>query len=362
MKNALRLKFILTILLLNIIFCRVIEAQTRIAVLPFTTEENISKAVLNYLTEVFTVEMVNSRQFTVVERAKLDAALKEMSFQSGDMVDESTAVELGKMSGAEMVFFGTIFKFGGKNMLSVKGMDIKTATLKYAQQAGAETDVQMEAACKSIAAQIKKGEKKSVNGVSYNVEGSESGNLNKAEQKVYDKYIVDKWGIDPTNQEDMRYYYKQNKGIGIALTAVGPVCFVSGIIVTSLFCFMGSSYEWNYEEYSKDADDYDRQASTNSSNRDYYERYAADAREKANKARENASTDYLIGGFVGANLMTAGVVMTLCCIYPFILSQRIYSIYRKSTGQKLTFFDRTSFGGGYDWENKEVTVAMAIKL
>ena len=146
---------------MNIIFCRVIEAQTRIAVLPFTTEENISKAVLNYLTEVFTVEMVNSRQFTVVERAKLDAALKEMSFQSGDMVDESTAVELGKMSGAEMVFFGTIFKFGGKNMLSVKGMDIKTATLKYAQQAGAETDIQMEAACKSIAAQIKKGEKKS---------------------------------------------------------------------------------------------------------------------------------------------------------------------------------------------------------
>ena len=345
MKNALKLKFILTILLLNIIFCRVIEAQTRIAVLPFTTEENISKAVLNYLTEVFTVEMVNSRQFTVVERAKLDAALKEMSFQSGDMVDESTAVELGKMSGAEMVFFGTIFHFGGKNMLSVKGMDIKTATLKYAQQAGTETDIQMEAACKSIAAQIKKGEKKSVNGVS-NVEGSESGNLNKAEQKVYDKYIVDKWGIDPTNQEDMRYYYKMHKGIGTALVITGPICLLSGIIITGVFCGIGNEARETFNYYN---------------NLDYTSKTSEDITK-----RDRASSDSffypLIGGIVGANLMTAGVVMTLCCIYPFVLSQRIYSIYRKSTGQKLTFFDRTSFGGGYDWENKEVTVAMAIKL
>ncbi len=350
MKNALRIKFILTILLLNIFFCGMIEAQTRIAVLPFTTEENISKAVLNYLTEVFTVEMVNSRQFTVVERAKLDAALKEMSFQSGDMVDESTAVELGKMSGAEMVFFGTIFHFGGKNMLSVKGMDIKTATLKYAQQAGAETDVQMEAACKSIAAQIKKGEKKSVNGVSYNIEGSESGNLNKAEQKVYDKYIVDKWGIDPTNQEDMRYYYKMHKGIGTALVITGPICFVSGIIITSIFCSFGTSS-------INDADRYYRQEKEAT---DEYTR--KNAREIAENSSRWASQNFLVGGLVGGNLMTAGVIMVACCIYPFVLSQRIYSIYRKSTGQKLTFFDRTSLGGGYDWENKELTVAMAIKL
>ena len=39
------------------------------------------------------------------------------------------------------------------------------------------------------------------------------------------------------------------------------------------------------------------------------------------------------------------------------------SIYRKTTSQRLfSFLQRTTFGGGYDWENKEITMAMAVKL
>ena len=101
-------KKIILVLFINIAVCSILQAQTRIAVLQFT-DDKISKSSMAYLTEIFTVEMVNSRKFTVVERARLDAALKEMQMQSGDMFDESSAVELGKMSGAEMVFFGSIF-------------------------------------------------------------------------------------------------------------------------------------------------------------------------------------------------------------------------------------------------------------
>ncbi|MBQ3923171.1 MAG: hypothetical protein II707_07730, partial [Spirochaetales bacterium] len=269
-----KIKFIIFCLLLDIVLCGVAVAQTRIAVLPFTSEEKLSRAVLTYLTDVFTVEMVNSNDFVVVERAKLDAALKEMKFQSGEMFDESTAVELGKMSGAEMVFFGTIFLFGGRNVLSIKGMDIKTATLKYAKQANGETDVQLESAVKTIASQITKDETggtSSKKGHSDNSGSGRTGRLSKPEQQFHDKYIVDKWGISASNKDDMQYYYKVHKAGGRAMAVAGPVMIFAGIMVTSVLC--------SVQEH------------------DGHRSYVP-------------FENILIGSVLGSNLMTGGVIIT----------------------------------------------------
>ena len=319
MKN---LKLIIIGLMMNVVLCGMLAAQTRIAVLPFTPDEKISKQAMAYLTEIFTVEMVNSRKFTVVERARLDAALKEMQMQSGDMFDESSAVELGKMSGAEMVFFGSIFRFGGKELLSIKGMDIKTATLKYAKQEKGGTDIMLEKAVKLMAKQIIEetvgvaGSAESLDTMERlrNKKGEKTVKYNPAETKVLDKYINGKWEISPDSQEDMMYYYKQNKNIGILLVALGPSLFVAGTIT------MAASFG------------------------------------------VDLSAGVLIGVPVGINLMAAGIIITACCAYPFSLAKRIYSIYRKTTGEKLTFLDRMDVGGGYDWDKKEITVAMAIRL
>ena len=295
------------------------QVQTRIAVLPFSSEEKISPAVLTYLTEVFTVEMVNSNNFVVVERSKLDAALKEMKFQRGELFDEGSAVELGKMSGAEMVFFGTIFRFGNKNVISVKGMDIKTATLKYAKQANGDTDIKLEAAIKTIAAQITKDE----HGVAAGSEedaydddyrptrsrSSKRSRMSRKEEIFRDTYIIDKWGIEPDSEEDMRYYYKKHIGGGVALAVVGGVFTFSGIMLLGMFPFLFEAS--------------------------------------------------LVAGPV---VLAGGCTMLPLCSIPFIFASRIASVYRKTTGQRLAFFDRTSIGGGYDWEKKEVTLAMAIKL
>ncbi len=307
-----KIKMIIFCLLLNMLLCNVLVAQTRIAVLPFTSEEKLSRAVLTYLTDVFTVEMVNSNDFVVVERAKLDAALKEMKFQSGEMFDESTAVELGKMSGAEMVFFGTVFLFGGRNVLSVKGMDIKTATLKYAKQANGVTDIQLEAAVKTIVSQITKDENGS--SVYSNIyDNSEisigTTKLSKPEQELYDKYIVDKWGISVGSKDDMRFYYKRHISGGVALSVLGGIFFITGAVLMGIGPFMS-----------------------------------------------------FIPFIVGAPIFVGGCTMLPLCSIPFLFASRIASIYYKTSGKKLTFIDRTSIGGGYDWDKKEVTVTMAIRL
>ena len=242
---------------------------------------------------------------------------KEMKFQSGEMFDESTAVELGKMSGAEMVFFGTIFRFGGRNIMSVKGMDIKTATLKYAKQANGETDIQLESAVKTIAAQITKDEN---GGTSYGGKYDDDstvriGKLSKSEQDFHDKYIVDKWGISANNKDDMLDYYQRHRHIGIALAAVGP-----SLIGVSIFAFAIPSAAMGFFGL------------------------------------------VFVSLPVGLNFLLSGILITSLCAMPFTYARRIATIYRKTSGKKLTFIDRMDIGGGYDWENKEVTVAMAIKL
>ena len=67
-----KILFLIVIMIMSIMS---VFAQTRIAVLQFT-DDKISKSAMAYLTEIFTVEMVNSNDFIVVERAKLDAALQ----------------------------------------------------------------------------------------------------------------------------------------------------------------------------------------------------------------------------------------------------------------------------------------------
>ncbi|MBR6200388.1 MAG: hypothetical protein IKQ61_09020 [Spirochaetales bacterium] len=403
-------------LLINIAVCSILQAQTRIAVLQFT-DDKISKSAMAYLTEIFTVEMVNSRKFTVVERARLDAALKEMQIQNGDMFDENTAVELGKMAGAEMVFLGSILRFGRREMLSIKGMDIQTATLKYAKQEPGGSDAKLEVAVKKIADFIIKDvdgtpttEKKTLKNepapkkvekepepepqpkqreepvyqperqTTYQVEERPARQQERQrpayvqkekpvreprqpappkpkivkppkdntykgdreltidEEKVLNKYIQGKWGIDANSKNDMTYYYKQQLGAGIALAIVGPILLVSGAVVTGVLC---SNNQIEHREYYADS----------SGRIDY----------KVTGYEINIP-NVLIGSTVGGTLMITGLIITACCAYPFVLAQRIAMIYAKTSGYKLTFLERTNFNCCYNWENKEFTVGMTIKI
>ena len=218
-----------------------------------------------------------------------------------------------------MVFFGTIFRFGNKNVISVKGMDIKTPTLKYAKQANGDTDIKLEAAIKTIAAQITKDEHGVASGSeddSYDdgyrpsrSRGSKRSKMTRKEEIFRDTYIIDKWGIDPDSEDDMRYYYKKHIGGGAALAAVGGVFAGTGIIFFACFPLL-----------------------------------------------------YSFSFILVTIFLAGGCTMLPLCSIPFIFASRIASVYRKTTGQRLTFLERSSIGGGYDWEKKEVTVAMSIKL
>jgi hypothetical protein len=69
------------------------------------------------------------------------------------------------------------------------------------------------------------------------------------------------------------------------------------------------------------------------------------------------------GAVAGVMLVSGCIIAPILCYYGFSGMDCTNSIYRKTTSQRLfSFLQRTTFGGGYDWENKEITMAMAVKL
>ena len=62
----------------------------------------------------------------------------EMELQLSGMVDESTAVKIGKLSGAEVIAIGSVYEFGGLHYLNVQLLAVETAEIVGSSIAVAE--------------------------------------------------------------------------------------------------------------------------------------------------------------------------------------------------------------------------------
>lgn len=72
-----------------------------------------SSTTTNYtkrLPELIIDELVNSGEFDVLEREKLTSMARELSFQAGALVDPGKAVEIGNMSGGQIMVTGNIIE------------------------------------------------------------------------------------------------------------------------------------------------------------------------------------------------------------------------------------------------------------
>lgn len=109
-------------------------------------------------TDLMINALVNSNRFRVFERAKLDAILQEQNFQNfSGLVDQSIAVQLGKMIGAEAIVTGTItnvsfntgigFQIGPLKVrkssvevgMTIRFIDVTTGEILYSTYKGSKT-------------------------------------------------------------------------------------------------------------------------------------------------------------------------------------------------------------------------------
>jgi len=97
----------------------------------FINDHSDFNGVISYFGKYVAVKISNrltkNKNFTVVDRNSIELILKEQKFQYSGVVDEKTAVELGKIVGASVIVFGTITEFTNKVSIDSKILSVQTA-------------------------------------------------------------------------------------------------------------------------------------------------------------------------------------------------------------------------------------------
>nr|HPO50423.1 CsgG/HfaB family protein [Spirochaetota bacterium] len=105
--------------------------RQRVAVLDFLAKGEAEKDFAIVLSENFTIALINAGKFIVVERNQLNNALKELNFQNTEDFDEKTAVEIGKLTAAQVVVIGSVTKIEDYYYICVRGVEVSTGIAKF---------------------------------------------------------------------------------------------------------------------------------------------------------------------------------------------------------------------------------------
>jgi TolB-like protein len=82
-----------------------------------------------FATEEIILQLVRTRKFRVVDRDSIETILKEHHFQYSGVVNDETAVSIGKFIGASIIITGVIRQRDGQIDFSLKILDVETAEI-----------------------------------------------------------------------------------------------------------------------------------------------------------------------------------------------------------------------------------------
>jgi curli biogenesis system outer membrane secretion channel CsgG len=129
------------------------EKKPRIAVLPFDSSRIDSAhahLTTNVVNGMFETQLVKTKKFDVIERKRIEDVLKEQGLGLSGAVDPTTAVQVGKILGVELILTGDITAlgvrkaggggrlFGGSKRTVEGALDVRLVNTKTAQIVFAE--------------------------------------------------------------------------------------------------------------------------------------------------------------------------------------------------------------------------------
>lgn len=95
----------------------------------------LGKAVSTMLT----TELSDRGEMRVVERQRLQDLLTEQRLALSGRVDESTAIEVGKMLGAQFVIHGSVTSIGPQTRIDMRAVNVETGEIREANKIMGET-------------------------------------------------------------------------------------------------------------------------------------------------------------------------------------------------------------------------------
>ncbi len=84
-----------------------------------------------YLAEEFTYYLsdLDNNNFSVLDRSRLEALLKEQGLNRDELIDPLSAVKLGKIKGMKFLMYGTIVATGESYTIYAKLIEVETQTI-----------------------------------------------------------------------------------------------------------------------------------------------------------------------------------------------------------------------------------------
>jgi len=100
-----------------------------IAVMDFSLLGMTNSSIKQMAMEDMTTKLVQSGQYIVVERAKLDTILKEQKLATSGLLEESAASKIGKLVSADIILTGSFAKRGDKWNVNLRLIDVATGII-----------------------------------------------------------------------------------------------------------------------------------------------------------------------------------------------------------------------------------------
>jgi len=108
------------------------DSKMTVAILPFYTLDGKTSQFGKYISEQLLTELYNLGKFNIVDRALMDKVISEINLGMMGMLDASTAKELGKMLGADLVGTGTYTDIGKKIDINARLINAETGLVEGA--------------------------------------------------------------------------------------------------------------------------------------------------------------------------------------------------------------------------------------
>ncbi len=119
------------------------DSKFRIAVfdpVAASNKSSMNERVKTAVREIISTTIVNTGSYDIVERCLLEKVMQEQQFSNSGVVDDKDVTEIGKLAGANKIVLSILADMGGKQMLSIKMIDVKTATIDR-QEVGMLADI-----------------------------------------------------------------------------------------------------------------------------------------------------------------------------------------------------------------------------
>lgn len=106
------------------------KSLRRVAITEFVTLSGESTGATKFLTDQLAINLVSeAKTFGIIDRANFDSLLHERNLYNDGLLDQNTVRKLGKFAGVDAVIVGTATPLSSSVNLSIKVLDVGTATI-----------------------------------------------------------------------------------------------------------------------------------------------------------------------------------------------------------------------------------------